>query len=301
MRSPDLNVPKGISANFSTDQSLTIFERMCRVRFFEAGVIQSIENKDIRCNVYLSTGQEAVAAALSTLIADYQVFPQHRAHDVFLTFGGPPERLRDELLGRSSGSSQGKAGSNCLQWHADGVSIYGHHGLIGENVPQAVGAALGNRRPTVCFFGDGAAEEDYVLAAMGFAATEKLPVLFVCVDNNLSILTPIADRRSWEVTKVANAFGIPAVDCADDPWAVLHHAGTLTRQLPALINCRVCRGYWHAGIGIDGPPEWDRYERVRQALIRQGLGRQIETIVQTVRIEMEQLWGHSLSRRPFAA
>jgi pyruvate dehydrogenase E1 component alpha subunit len=300
MRSPNLNVPEGISTRFSTARSLAIFERMSRVRCFEQGVIQSIENEKIACNVYLSTGQESVAAALSTIISDYQAFPQHRAHDIFLTFGGPPERLRDELLGLPSGASQGRAGSNCLQWHADGISIYGHHGLIGENVPQAVGAALGNGRHTVCFFGDGAAEEDYVLAAMGFAASKKLPVLFVCIDNDLSILTPISERRSWDITQIAEAFGMPAVDCADDPWAVLHHTQELIKRLPAFINCRVCRGYWHAGIGMDGPPEWDRYEIVRQELIRQGMKQQTQNIELSVRNEMEQLWGHSLSPKQFA-
>jgi TPP-dependent pyruvate/acetoin dehydrogenase alpha subunit len=299
MRSPDLNVPEGISGRFTASQSLTIFERMCRVRFFEEGVIQAVKDKIVRCNVYLSTGQEAAAAALSMIISDYQAFPQHRAHDVFLTFGAPPERLRDELLGRSSGTSQGRAGSNCLQWHADGISIYGHHGLIGENVPQAVGAALGNSRNTVCFFGDGAAEEDYVLASMGFAATHQLPVLFVCVDNDLSILTPVAARRSWQITEIAKAFGMPAVDCADNPWAVLYHAEKLTSRLPALINCRVCRDYWHTGVGIDGPPEWGRYALVRQELIRQHLGRDMEEIESAVRNEMEQLWTPSRSQRPF--
>ncbi|MBF0125144.1 MAG: hypothetical protein HQL60_07395, partial [Magnetococcales bacterium] len=223
MRSATFNVPANISAQFPLEVSLQIFRQMSLVRYFEQGVIQSQQCKEITYSVYLSSGQEATAAALSLAVRHYQTFPQHRAHDIFLTFGGPPEQLRDELKGLPTGSSQGKAGSNCLQYHDNGIDIYGHHGLIGENVPQGVGAALGNGRPTLCVFGDGAAEEDYVLSAFGFAATHKLPVLFVCIDNDLSILTEVAVRRSWDVAEVARSFGVPAVDTADDPWAVLYH------------------------------------------------------------------------------
>ncbi|MFZ1983528.1 MAG: thiamine pyrophosphate-dependent enzyme [Desulfatitalea sp.] len=291
MRSSTYNIPPRVTEAFDDSLCLTIFERICRVRQFEKGVIQSIEQKEINYLVYLSFGQESVAAALSTEFHDCLIFPQHRAHDVFLTFGGSPRRLRDELMGRPEGSSQGKAGSNCLQHHANGISIFGHHGLIGENVPQAVGAALGSGKLTICFFGDGAAEEDYVLAAMGFAASQKLPVLFVCMDNNLSILTPISARRNWRLTDVARGFGLPAVDTTDDPWAVLQHARNLRQQLPALLNCYVCRWYWHAGIGVDGPPEWDRYALYRQALEDKGLARQVQIIEQESRLEMEKVWG----------
>ncbi len=189
MRTPDYNVPSGISTQFSIDLSLAMFKKMCLVRYFELGLIGAIEEKRVNYQVYLSSGQEAVAAALATEIRDYLIFTQHRAHDVYLTFGGSPEMLRDEFLGLPTGTSQGKAGSNCLQFHQNGISMFGHHGLIGENVPQGVGAALATKKKTVCFFGDGSAEEDYVFSAMGFAVTHKLPVYFVCIDNDLSILT----------------------------------------------------------------------------------------------------------------
>jgi len=142
MRSPDLKVPTNIAGTYPIELSLEMFEKMCLVHFFEQGAIRAVKNKKIVSNIYLSTGQESVAAALSMRTRNYQVFTQHRSHDIYLTFGASPEKLRDELMGICSGSSQGKAGSNCLQCHEGGLSIFGHHGLIGENVPQAVGAAL---------------------------------------------------------------------------------------------------------------------------------------------------------------
>lgn len=295
MRSARLNAPPGLAAAVPPETSLELFARMCRVRYFEAGVVDAIRARELTYPVYLSSGQEALAAALSLLLDDCQIFAQHRAHDLYLCFGGSPEALRDELLGQESGTSRGRAGSNCLQLHQGGINMYGHHGLIGENVPQGVGAALGNGRPTLCVFGDGSAEEDYVLASFGFAATQRLPVLFVCVDNDLSILTPTAVRRSWSVTGVGEAFGLPAHDLADDPWAVLQAARELLASKPALLNCRVCRGFWHVGAGDDGPPEWDRLALVREELAALGLEGRAAAKEAAARSEMETVWNRSLS------
>jgi TPP-dependent pyruvate/acetoin dehydrogenase alpha subunit len=298
MRSANHNVSEDIAIKFPTDLSLSLFGRMCLVRYFEQGLIDAISEKRVTYNAYLSSGQEAIAAALSLEIKDYLIFVQHRAHDIYLTFGGDPQMLRDEFLGLPSGTSQGKAGSNCLQYHKDGISMFGHHGLIGENVPQGVGAAFGSGKKTVCIFGDGAAEEDYVLAAMGFAATHKLPVFFVCIDNDLSILTKTEIRRSWKITEIAEAFGMPAISVADDPWAVLHHTRELTNRLPALIKCYVCRGYWHVGAGIDNQPEWDRYTMVKEKLVQLGEEKAVNALEREVQKSMEELWGKELLLKP---
>lgn len=298
MRSPDYNVPVDIVKEFDVELSLTLFEKMCLVRCFELGLIDAINRKEVVYPVYLSSSQEAVAAALSLEIRDYMVFAQHRAHDIYLAFGGSPEMLRDELLGLPSGTSQGKAGSNCLQYHEGGLTMFGHHGLIGENVPQGVGAALASGKETVCIFGDGAAEEDYVLAAMGFAVKHKLPVYFVCMDNDLSILTRTNVRRSWKITDVVKALGMRAVDVADDPWAVLHYTKDLTSDLPALINCRVCRGYWHVGVGTDGPTQWGRYRMTTEQLIRLGQREAVNRIEKKVRKSMKELWDRKPLLKP---
>jgi TPP-dependent pyruvate/acetoin dehydrogenase alpha subunit len=290
MRSPDLNVPKNIAGTYPIELSLKMFEKMCLVHFFEQGAIRAVMDKKIVSNIYLSTGQESVAVALSMRTRNYQVFTQHRCHDIYLSFGASPEKLRDELMGLCSGTSQGKAGSNCLQCHDGGISMFGHHGLIGENVPLAVGAALGNGKKTLAVFGDGSAEEDYVLASLGFAASNKLPVLFICVDNDLSILTPMHVRRKWNIADVARAFGLPAVDVADSPWAIINQLDSLTPNLPALINCRVCRGHWHVGIGVDGAPEWDRFSMVKEELIKMGQEKAINEIQKRVQLDMEKLW-----------
>ena len=299
MRQSDFNLLPGLASICPAEVSLEMFSHMCRVQAFEQGVMAAINAREIRIAIYLSSGQEAVAAALAVTEArKFLTFTQHRAHDIYLAFGGPPQRLRDELLGRPTGTSGGRAGSNCIQLHEGGVSMFGHHGLIGENVPLGVGAALGSGLPALCILGDGALEEDYVLAAMGFAATHALPVLFVCVDNDLSILTSTAARRSWDATRVAEAFGLAVADIADDPWTVRHHVMAFATSLPAFLNIRVCRKYWHVGAGIDGPPEWDRIALVRAELERLGLAPEVLRIEAETRREMELVWAKEPLPKP---
>ncbi|GIR93520.1 MAG: hypothetical protein CM15mP93_17070 [Thiotrichaceae bacterium] len=64
------------------------------------------------------------------------------------------------------------------------------------------------KNTSIAIVGDSAAEEDYVLSSIGWAATKNLPILFIVEDNNLSILTKKKVRRSWEMHNVSSAFGV---------------------------------------------------------------------------------------------
>ena len=290
MRSADFGIRKNRAEATDKETTLAIYRNICRSRFFDQQVVKAVQDKRISYQVYLSLGQEAVSAALAPLMSGYMLFTQHRCHAYYLALGGPPEKLRDELLGLPSGTSGGRAGSNCLQCHDENLTMFGHHGLIGENVPQAVGAALGSGKNTLCVVGDGAAEEDYKYPSLGFAVTHKLPVLFICDDNDLSILTPTSTRRNWKITDMAKGLGMSAVDITDDPWTIHTTAQELQASLPALINVYSCRMNWHVGVGTDGPPEWDRLSLVEQTLADLGLSAAAAEIKQEEQASMEQLW-----------
>jgi acetoin:2,6-dichlorophenolindophenol oxidoreductase subunit alpha len=290
MRTATTGIRPDIPAALPLEQSLEMFKRICNSRYFDLEVVRAVESKRLNYPVYLSLGQEAVSAALSFKMSGAMLFTQHRCHAYYLAFGGTPEKLRDELLGRPEGSSGGRAGSNCLQSHTETLTMFGHHGLIGENVPQAVGAAFGSGRQTLCVFGDGAAEEDYIYPSLGFAVTHKLPVLFVCEDNDLSILTPTSARRSWKIKNLAESFGMPAFDVTDDPWTVADIAGEIRGYLPAFVNVHVCRKNWHVGVGTDGPTEWNRFELVKQKIALLGGADRAAEIEIEQRRAMEQIW-----------
>lgn len=238
-----------------------IFRRMCLIRYFELQVVEAFKKKLIPGAIYLSVGQEAISATISTLTRGYVVFAQHRCHSVYLAYKGNIEGLIDELLGQGTGCCGGKGGSPCIQ--DLNIPMYGHHGLIGENIPLATGYALSTGKPTVVYFGDAASEEDYALTSFGFSATHKLPILYVCEDNNLSILTPIKDRRNWNVYDVTSSMGLKSATITDNPKEIFDTVKTLINHLPAFINIKTSRHLWHSGIGRDSPPEVDRLSEMR--------------------------------------
>lgn len=244
-----------------------IYKRAAFCRAFEEEVARRAEAGQFKFPIYLSIGQEYIPATVATWlenngVADRQVFIQHRGHSQYLCFGGDLDELVLELLGDARGCAGGMGGSASICSRAR--SIFGHDGLMGTQVPIAVGACYGNRKPTICFVGDAAAEEDYVLAALGWAATQKLPILFVVEDNNLSILTEKSVRRSWDVDAVARAFGLASVECSDDPQEMID--GPLKLPWPALLNVRTTRISWHAGHGVDNPNAFDRHADVAKRL-----------------------------------
>jgi pyruvate dehydrogenase E1 component alpha subunit len=290
-RNYNYNVIKDLENKFTSKILLDIFKKICKIRYFENEIKILHEQKKITPLVYLSLGQESVSAAISVAMKGSFVLAQHRGHGPYLAFGGNPTRLIDELLGLESGCCKGKGGSPMI--HDIKKKIIGHCGLIGDQVPIAAGMSLVKKNNIfTCFFGDGAAEEDYVLSTIGYAATQKLKILFVCDDNNLSVLTPIEHRRSWEISRVAESFGIPAVDIADDPLTIYFWAEKFKKKLPALINIRTCRDIWHVGSGKDKVLEWNRYNLTKQKFINAGLKKNLDII------EMEEKnWARSLVRR----
>ena len=165
---------------------------------------------------------------------------------------------------------------------------------MGEQVPIACGAAYGSRQPCLTICGDASVEEDYIYPSLGWAASEKLPILFICEDNNLSILTTVDVRRKWSPVDVAKAVGMQAVDITDDPWLVAHHAQEMSKNFPGFINIRSVRVLWHAGTGTDGPPEWDRYQITQDKIIAMGLGKEIAKIDEENKLRADEIWKDAL-------
>lgn len=292
-RTPDFGRIDGLAEACPRERSLEMFQRMCEIRAFDLHARQAQMDKQVEALIYLSVGQEATAAAVSMSMRGAWVLGQHRAHSVYIAFDGNRAALVDELLGMDSGCCRGMGGSPPIQDIAK--RIIGHNGLIGDQVPVATGVALGDPgSKVVVFFGDGAAEEDYIYPSFGFAASRRLPILFICEDNDLSVLTPTADRRNWSLTNVAAGFGMKAVDIADDPWLIDHWTRELSTQLPAVLNIRTCRELWHVGVGSDGPPEWNRYELTKQVLCEMQLTREVEDIETATLEKTRALWQERL-------
>jgi len=288
MRTSDFGAIPNLPQNFSREFSLEMFRRGSFTRHFEYQVKYAFDEKLFQIPVYLCVGQEFNAASYSMVLKEFQIFAQHRAHGIYLAFGAPPEKLRDELLGLPSGCSSGMSGSNAIQGVE--IAMFGHSGLMGEQVPISVGAAMASGRHTLTVCGDASVEEDYIYPSLGYAVSKKLPILFVCEDNGLSILTKVEVRRNWSAVDMARSLGMPAIEISDDPWLIAHHIQEMKRDLPAFINIQTVRNLWHSGTGTDGPPEWDRYQLVKKELVHLGLQAEVEQIETETALQAEKLW-----------
>lgn len=291
-RSPGLCTIPDLPLQFPRSKTLEIFRKTCVNRYFEMEAARVYNTGVMKMPIYLSLGQEHISAAISTVSTSFLIFAQHRGHSYYLSFGGDMRKLIDELLHRETGCARGMGGSASI--HDPTIGMFGHSGLMGDQVPIAVGAALGSGKRVLAVVGDASAEEDYVYGAMGYAATKKLPVLFICEDNDLSILTHVSTRRSWSIIDVARSLGISGVDIADDPWLISYYVDLFLGKLPAFINVRTCRHRWHAGTGTDGEPEWNRFELFKGELQTLGLEAEARGIETEARRAVEKTWQEQL-------
>lgn len=275
----------------TTDFSIDSFTKISFCRHFENFVYEKIQDKTIRVPTYLSAGQESISCSIASFVQHNNINPnifiQHRGHSTYLAFGGSPEELIDELLGFESGCSFGMGGSASIQSFEK--NIFGHDGLMGSQVPIAVGHCYETRQPTIVFMGDASAEEDYVGSAIGWASTKNLPILFVVEDNNFSILTEKKIRRNWAMHDLAKAYKVNAFDISDEPTTIAEHLKDVFNG-PLLLNVRTVRKYWHAGAGIDGD-YFDRYE-----WLKQNLPSEVLKIDEDNKVKVQLLWQTRLEK-----
>jgi pyruvate dehydrogenase E1 component alpha subunit len=260
------------------------------IRNFELEVAAWHKTGSIKIPIYLGVGQESIASTLSVFFGEKSIpiFAQHRAHSYFLAFGGRPVDLRDQILSSSETRDNGAGGSASIS--DKDIMMFGHSGLMGDQVPIAVGYALRKKKPVLSVVGDASVEEDYVLASLAFAGSKSLPLLLVCEDNDLSILTPKEVRRTWRLDKVANAFDCLAKDISDNPEEIWTALEDWNRQECLVLNVKTTRHLWHAGSGRDFLNPSDTLLSFRDGLVKLGFESQILNIEKSNHNIIEELW-----------
>ena len=296
MRDQNHGVDPLLPEKFGKDFALELFRRGNYTHHFELTLKEVYEKGFMKLPIYLSFGTEFNSAALSMVMNSPDIFGQHRCHGTYLAFGGSPEALRDELLGLPTGCAGGRGGSNAIQGKE--INMYGHSGLMGEQVPIATGSAFVSKKLTLCLFGDASAEEDYIYPSLGWAVSKGMPIIFVCEDNNLSILTEVKVRRNWSIVGVAKGLEMKAIEIADDPWTIAKETQSMIESgKPGLINIQSVRTHWHAGTGTDGEPEWNRYRLVVKKMQELGLEKEIYEIDEMNKSKVKQLWLQQLQKQ----
>ncbi len=275
-------------------QQLAMYRTMFLIRRFEETVNELYMQGRIPSTLHLYIGQEAVATGVCANLRDGDyVLSTHRPHGHSLANGVAPREIMAELFGKATGCCKGKGGS----MHVGDIrkGVLPAIAIVGANVPIAAGTALAAKMQktggvSVCFFGDGAANEGAWHEGLNAAAVWDLPVIFVCENNLYAASTPfsaaykiqhIADRKS--------AYGIPgAVVDGNDVLAVYQIAGDAIERArrgggPTLIECMTYRQCGHSRSdprtyrGRDEEDEWKLHDPIpsfKDCLIKNGQGDQ---------------------------
>jgi 2-oxoisovalerate dehydrogenase E1 component len=276
---------------------LKLYETMLRIRKTEEQLVRAHQRGLVlgACHTYI--GQEAVAAGVCAHLGPRDtVFSTHRGHGHALAKGVSSEALIAELYGRSTGVSHGRGGS--MHLFAPEVGLMGTSGIVGPCILQAAGAGytamlLETGDVGIAFFGDGAVNNGAFHEGLNLAGIWKLPVLFVCENNQYATEVPFAYAAgNPSVAGRAAAYGMPGVELDGNDVLAVHTAAgeALARARrgggPTLLECKTYRTRPHAeGMGDftyrtrEEVEEWRGrcpIERLRRHLKSQGIVRDEE-------------------------
>ena len=190
------------------------YRRMLLIRVFEERAAELFQQGVIFGTAHSCVGQEAIAVGAAGVMreTDYLV-GHHRSHGHLIAAGADLRRMMAEMFGKRTGYCKGLGGSMHI---ADlSLDILGCNGIVGAGLPHACGAALtatlrGTGQAAVAFFGDGAAGQGAAHEAMNLAATWKLPVVFICENNQFALSADWRTLRAVEdLADRAAGYGMP--------------------------------------------------------------------------------------------
>ena len=192
------------------DTNSTLYRELYRIRRFEETVLENFSRGAFYGTTHTYIGQEANAVGVLTNIAENDiVFSNHRCHGHFLAYGGDPHALFAELMGRKTGVSGGRGGSQHLHWR----NFYSN-GVQGGIVPISTGMALAEKLKksgsvVIAFLGDGTLGEGVIYESFNIAALWGVPILYVLENNHIAQTTDIKMAVSGDISARFTAFGIP--------------------------------------------------------------------------------------------
>jgi pyruvate dehydrogenase E1 component alpha subunit len=205
-----------VAPRLSAEQQVEMLRQMLTIRRFDSRVLEIYREGIMRGTSHPYIGEEAIAVgACAALRNDDYITSTHRGHGHCIAKGGDIRLMMAELLGKATGYSRGKGGS----MHIADVSkgILGANGIVGGGMGIATGSALsaqirGTDQVTVCFFGDGALNQGILHECSNIAAIWKLPVIFLC-ENNQFAMSARAERFTSvpDPSVRAQAYGFPGV------------------------------------------------------------------------------------------
>jgi len=266
-----IKIDKPVALKFSRETYLYWYELMQLIRQFELAAEEKYKmDGKIRGFFHAYVGQEAIAGGCMTATRPEDLFiTAYRDHGLAIAKGVSVDSCMAELYGKATGCAKGKGGS--MHFFGKDVNFYGGHGIVGAQIGTGAGLAFaeqyrGTDNVVLCFFGDGAARQGMLHETFNLAMLWKLPVIFICENNNYAMGTSI-ERTSnvIDISKLADGYEMPA-DTIDGMTPESVHEG-LSRAVkrarekggPTLIEIKT---YRYKGHSISDPQKYRTKEEV---------------------------------------
>ena len=262
-----------MAQKFSKETYLYWYELMQLIRQFESKSEEMYKMAGkIRGFFHVYNGQEAIAAGCMTATNHEDPFiTGYRDHGLALAKGMSPNAAMAELYGKATGCSKGKGGSMHLFDKAN--NFYGGHGIVGAQIGTGAGLAFaeqyrGSKNVVLCFFGDGAARQGMLHEVFNIAMLWKLPVVFICENNNYAMGTSI-ERTSnvIDIYKLADAYEMPS-DKLDGMTPEIVHEGVARAvkrardgEGPTLLEMKT---YRYRGHSVSDPQKYRSKDEVEE-------------------------------------
>ena len=260
-----------MAQKFSKETYLYWYELMQLIRQFESKSEEMYKMAGkIRGFFHVYNGQEAIAAGCMTATNQEDPFiTGYRDHGLALAKGMSPNSAMAELYGKATGCSKGKGGS--MHFFSKEHYFFGGHGIVGAQIGTGAGLAFaeqyrGSKNVVLCFFGDGAARQGMLHEVFNLAMLWKLPVVFICENNNYAMGTSI-ERTSnvIDIYKLADAYEMPS-DKIDGMTAEAVHEGVVRAvkrardgEGPTLLEMKT---YRYRGHSVSDPQKYRSKDEV---------------------------------------
>src|SRR5579862_8402884 len=287
-----------LATKFSKETYLYWYELMQLIRQFELTAEEKykMEGK-IRGFFHAYVGQEAIAAGCMTATRQEDAFiTGYRDHGLALSKGVRANACMAELYGKATGAAKGKGGS----MHFFGIKqrFFGGHGIVGGQIGIGAGIAFaekykGTDNVVLTFFGDGAARQGVLHETFNLAMLWKLPVIFICENNNYAMGTSV-ERTSnvVDIYKLADSYEMPG-DTVDGMSAEAVH-DSVSRAVkrarggegPTLLEIKT---YRYKGHSISDPQKYRSKEEVEEYKGRDPIKQVLDTILAKKLASQEQI------------
>ena len=264
---------EALATKYTKETYLYWYELMQLIRQFELTAEEKykMEGK-IRGFFHAYVGQEAIAAGCMTATRPEDLFiTAYRDHGLAIAKGISVNSCMAELYGKATGCAKGKGGS--MHFFGKNENFYGGHGIVGAQIGTGAGLAFaeqyrGTDNVVLCYFGDGAARQGMLHETFNLAMLWKLPVIFICENNNYAMGTSV--KRTSNITdiyKLADGYEMPA-DTIDGMNCETVHEGVARavkrareKGGPTLLEIKT---YRYKGHSISDPQKYRTKEEVEE-------------------------------------